>query len=72
MLHCPAGVAWLQIRLPNQPQYLAIERAVEFRGEFEDGAMFAVSGGWLRHAQLQSNIAGELHGALKGAGFLRR
>ena len=49
-------------------QYLAIERAAEFRSEFVNGEMFAMSGGTLRHALLQSNVFGELYGQLRGRG----
>jgi Uma2 family endonuclease len=48
----------------TEDQYLAIERAAEFRSEFVDGEMFAMSGGTMRHARLQGNLYGELYGRL--------
>ena len=44
----------------TEEQYLAIDRAAEFRSEFLDGEMIAMSGGSMRHAQLQANVIGEL------------
>jgi Uma2 family endonuclease len=46
-------------------QYLAMDRAAEFKCEYFDGEMFAMSGGSMRHADLQSNIQGELYAALR-------
>jgi Uma2 family endonuclease len=46
-------------------QYLAMDRAAEFKSEYFDGEMFAMSGGSMRHADLQSNIQGELYTALR-------
>ncbi len=40
----------------TEEQYLALDRAAEVRSEFLDGTMWAMSGGSLRHASLQSNI----------------
>ena len=50
----------------TEEQYLAIERAAEFRSEFLDGEMFAMSGGSVRHAILQVNILVELSVGLRG------
>ena len=50
----------------TEEQYLAIDRAAEFRSEFLDGEMIAMSGGSMRHAQLQANVIGELFAALRG------
>jgi Uma2 family endonuclease len=50
----------------TEEEYLAIDRAAEVRSEFLDGEMFAMSGGSMRHAQLQGNIYGELYNALRG------
>jgi Uma2 family endonuclease len=47
-------------------QYLAMDRAAEFKSEYFDGEMFAMSGGSMQHARLQKNITGELYGALRG------
>ncbi len=47
-------------------QYLEIERAAEFRSEFYNGQMYAMSGGSYAHFQIIGNLGGELHAALKG------
>ena len=52
----------------TEEQYLAIDRAAEFRSEFVDGEMFAMSGGSLRHARLQRNLLFELQSALRDTG----
>ncbi len=52
----------------TEEQYLAIERAAEFKSEFLDGEMFAMSGASRRHARVQRNILGELYNALRGKG----
>ncbi len=49
----------------TEEQYLAIERAAEFRSELLDGEMFAMAGGSNRYALLQSNLLGELYIALR-------
>jgi len=61
MLHCQQVLTKL-----TEEQYLAIERAAEFRSEFVDGEMFAMSGGTLRHSRLQQNISSELYISLRG------
>src|SRR5271165_4639570 len=48
----------------TEEQYLATDRAAEFKSEFFDGEMVAMSGGSMRHADLQSNLHGELFAAL--------
>ena len=50
----------------TEEQYLAIERAAEFKSEFLNGEMFAMSGASMRHASLQGNLQGELHARLRG------
>lgn len=50
----------------TEEQYLALERAAESKSEFFDGEMFAMSGGSVRHAALQSNLQGELFAGLRG------
>jgi Uma2 family endonuclease len=50
----------------TEEQYLAIERAAEFKSEFVDGVMYAMSGGTLRHAGLHGNIFAELRAMLRG------
>ena len=52
--------------LITEEQYLAIDRAAEFRSEFLDGEMIAMSGGSMRHARLQQNISSELYICLRG------
>jgi Uma2 family endonuclease len=47
----------------TEQEYLALERAADFRSEFFHGEMFAMSGGSMRHSDLQSNIQGELFAA---------
>jgi len=51
--------------LPDSPlteeQYLAIERLAEFKSEFHDGRMYAMSGGSLNHALLSNAIGALLH-----------
>ncbi|MGA2740528.1 MAG: Uma2 family endonuclease [Bryobacteraceae bacterium] len=49
----------------TEEQYLAIERAAEFRSEFVDGEMFAMSGGTNRHGRIQRNLIIELGLALE-------
>jgi Uma2 family endonuclease len=51
----------------TEEQYLALDRAAEFRSEFLDGEMIAMSGGSMRHADLQANLLGELFAALRGS-----
>ena len=50
----------------TEEQYLAIERAAEFKSEFLDGVMYAMSGGSPRHADLHGNIYAELRTMLRG------
>jgi Uma2 family endonuclease len=47
-------------------EYLALDRAAEFRSELLDGEMIAMSGGSMRHSGLKTNLAGEIHAALLG------
>ncbi len=44
----------------SEEQYLAIERAAEFKSEFLDGVMYAMSGGSMRHSALARNILSKL------------
>lgn len=48
----------------TEEQYLALERAAEFRSEFVNGEMFAMAGGTMRHSQLQRNILSAVDQAL--------
>jgi Uma2 family endonuclease len=47
-------------------EYLALDRAAEFRSEFLDGEIVAMSGGSARHSGLKINLAGEIRSALRG------
>jgi len=47
-------------------QYLELERAAEFRSEYFDGEMFAMSGGTLDHATIKDNLTILLGGQLRG------
>jgi Uma2 family endonuclease len=46
-------------------QYLEFERAAEFRSEYFDGRMFAMSGGTYVHARLIASLTGEIYQALR-------
>ncbi len=46
--------------------YLAQEREEEIRHEYLDGQVYAMAGETLEHSTISANIAGELHGQLKG------
>jgi Uma2 family endonuclease len=50
----------------TEEQYLALERAAEFKSEYFDGEMFAMSGGSMQHSRLQQNLTTELSIALRG------
>lgn len=50
----------------TEQEYLALERAAEFKSEFFRGEMFAMSGASLQHLRLQQNLARELGNALSG------
>lgn len=47
-------------------QYLEIDRAAEFRSEYFNGEMFAMSGASARHNIVVNNLAATLRGQLKG------
>ena len=49
----------------TEAEYLAIERAAEFKSEFFDGEMFAMAGGSPMHSLIAANIIGELRAKLK-------
>jgi Uma2 family endonuclease len=51
----------------TEEQYLAIERAAEFKSEFLDGVMYAMSGGSLRHSDLASNVLAQLRAMLRSS-----
>ena len=47
-------------------EYLAIENRAEFRSEFFNGEMFAMSGASPRHNVIRENLSGEIFARLKG------
>jgi Uma2 family endonuclease len=52
----------------SEAEYLEIERKAEFKSEFYDGEMFAMSGGTRWHSLISANVGRELGVALKGRG----
>ena len=50
----------------TEEEYLTRERAAEYKSEYFDGEMFAMSGASMRHSDLQGNIQGHLFAALAG------
>ncbi|KXK57228.1 MAG: Uma2 family endonuclease [Candidatus Kapabacteria bacterium] len=52
----------------TEEEYLAIERAAQWKSEYYQGEMFAMAGTSRNHARIAFNAAGELHGGLKGKG----
>jgi len=50
----------------TEQQYLEIERAAEFKSEFLDGEMIAMSGASMRHAIISGDIFAELRSILRG------
>jgi Uma2 family endonuclease len=54
------------IRKLTEAEYLALERAAEFKSEFFAGEMFAMAGGSPVHSLVATNLAGEFRGKLKG------
>jgi Uma2 family endonuclease len=53
-------------RLLTPQEYLAKERAAEFRSEYLRGEMFAMAGASWEHTLVKDNLAGELRNQLKG------
>src|SRR5579862_9139417 len=49
----------------TEEEYLKIERSAEFKSEFYDGRMYAMSGGSAAHALIIPNLAAELRQALR-------
>lgn len=47
-------------------EYLAIERAAEYKNEYVNGEIFAMTGASRKHNLIVGNIAGELREQLKG------
>jgi Uma2 family endonuclease len=54
------------IRRLSESEYLDLERRAEFKSEFYDGEIFAMSGGSRWHSLIAANITRELGHALKG------
>ena len=50
----------------TEQDYLALERAAEFKSEFVDGEMYAMSGGTSRHSYLAVRFAVALESQLRG------
>jgi Uma2 family endonuclease len=50
----------------TEEQYLAIERAAEFKSEFLNGEMFAMAGASIQHSRIRTNLTGELYTRLRG------
>jgi Uma2 family endonuclease len=59
------GVGLIRI---SEEEYLAIDRAAEFRSELLDGEMVARSAVSIQRGRLQGNVLGELYPALRGRG----
>lgn len=49
-------------------EYLAVERAAEFKSEFYRGETFAMAGASYEHTTVSDNLVGELRSRLKGTG----
>ena len=45
----------------SEEEYLRLERAAEYKSEYHDGEMFAMSGGSAIHARLSASIIAMLH-----------
>jgi Uma2 family endonuclease len=54
------------VRHLTEAEYLAIERAAEFKSEFFDGEMFAMAGGSPMHSLIATNLASEVRTRLRG------
>lgn len=50
----------------SEEEYLAIERAAEYKNEYVNGEIFAMTGASRKHNLIAWNIAGELREQLKG------
>jgi len=55
-----------QARKLTEAEYLALERAAEFKSEFFAGEMFAMAGGTRRHSLIGGNLVREVGGKLRG------
>jgi Uma2 family endonuclease len=54
------------VRKLTEAEYLEIERAAEFKSEFFEGEVFAMSGGTARHSLIATNLAREFGNQLRG------
>jgi Uma2 family endonuclease len=50
----------------TEEEYLARERAAEYKSEYFDGEMFAMSGASMQHGRLERNLIAEITVALRG------
>lgn len=48
-------------------EYLTLEREAEYKSEYINGLIYAMSGGSKEHVTIATNIAGELYGQMKGS-----
>jgi Uma2 family endonuclease len=55
------------VRKLTEAEYLALERAAEFKSEFYDGEMFAMAGGTPIYSLIAANLIGQLSAKLKGS-----
>jgi Uma2 family endonuclease len=53
----------------TEEEYLKIERAAEFKSEYYDGRMYAMSGGSYAHGQIVPNLGAELRQGLKSRDY---
>jgi Uma2 family endonuclease len=61
-------VATQSIPRVSEDEYLRLERAAEYKSEFLDGEIFAMSGGSLRHSLIAGNWGSELRLQLRDRG----
>ena len=54
------------IKRLTESEYLELERRSEFKSEFFEGEVFAMSGGTPLHSQIATNLAAEFRNQLKG------
>jgi Uma2 family endonuclease len=53
-------------KLYSPEEYLALERAAEYKSQYFAGEIFAMAGGSPRHNLISTNVIGELRAQLKG------
>lgn len=59
-------IAERQLRMFTPEEYLTLERAAEYKSEYMDGQIYAMSGGSPDHSTITINVTGEIHRQLKG------